>query len=105
MSDPEASFAAMELFRAKLRSRVGLPLVGVGVQLADPISTDAMATCSDFIWYDQVRVCAPLHGGVVARDGRLAWAWPLLCMCSLQQASLTIHSCWEGRSSSFVLSS
>ena len=46
----------MELFRAKLRSRVGLPLVGVGVQLADPISTDAMATCSDFIWYDQVRV-------------------------------------------------
>jgi hypothetical protein len=56
MSDPEASFAAMELFRAKLCSRVGLPLVGVGVQLADPISTDAMATCSDFIWYDQVRV-------------------------------------------------
>ena len=49
-------FAAMDLFRAKLRGRVSLPLVGIGVQLADPISSDAMGTVVDFIWYDQVRV-------------------------------------------------
>ena len=54
MSDPEASFAAMERFRAKLRARVNLPLVGVGVHLADPTSSDAMGTVSDFLWYDQV---------------------------------------------------
>lgn len=46
----------MDLFRAKLRGRVSLPLVGIGVQLADPISSDAMGTVVDFIWYDQVRV-------------------------------------------------
>lgn len=30
----------------------GETLVGIGVQLADPTSTDSLADCSDFIWYD-----------------------------------------------------
>lgn len=46
-------FAAIMEFREKLRQPVKLPLVGIGVQLTDPTSTDALADCSDFIWYDQ----------------------------------------------------
>ena len=30
-----------------------LPLVGIGIQLADPTSSDALADSSDFLWFDQ----------------------------------------------------
>mmetsp|Transcript_62336 Transcript_62336/g.182088 ORF Transcript_62336/g.182088 Transcript_62336/m.182088 type:complete len:343 (-) Transcript_62336:215-1243(-) len=43
-------FEAIKHFRQKLAQ--GETLVGIGVQLADPTSTDALADCSDFIWYD-----------------------------------------------------
>ena len=28
-------------------------MVGIGVQLADPTSSDALADSSDFLWFDQ----------------------------------------------------
>lgn len=44
-------FAAINAFRQKLQ--VGdTPLVGIGIQLADPTSTDALSDCSDFLWFD-----------------------------------------------------
>eukprot|EP00418_Pyrodinium_bahamense_P042277 CAMPEP_0179189642 /NCGR_PEP_ID=MMETSP0796-20121207/94146_1 /TAXON_ID=73915 /ORGANISM="Pyrodinium bahamense, Strain pbaha01" /LENGTH=339 /DNA_ID=CAMNT_0020893781 /DNA_START=21 /DNA_END=1041 /DNA_ORIENTATION=+ len=43
-------FQAIKEFRSKLAK--GETLVGIGVQLTDPTSTDALADCSDFIWYD-----------------------------------------------------
>ncbi|CAK0807457.1 unnamed protein product [Prorocentrum cordatum] len=43
-------FEAIKRFRSKLAN--GETLVGIGVQLSDPTSTDALADCSDFIWYD-----------------------------------------------------
>ena len=30
-----------------------VPLVGIGIQLADPTSSDALADSSDFLWFDQ----------------------------------------------------
>jgi len=47
-------FEAISEFRAKLSK--GEVLVGIGVQLADPTSSDALADCSDFIWYDTEHV-------------------------------------------------
>jgi len=45
-------FAAINAFRAKLQDTAALPLVGIGVQLADPSSTDALADTVDFFWFD-----------------------------------------------------
>jgi len=43
-------FEAIRAFREKLAK--GETLVGVGIQLTDPTSTDALADCSDFFWFD-----------------------------------------------------
>lgn len=43
-------FEAIGAFREKLKK--GETLVGVGIQLTDPTSSDAMADCSDFLWFD-----------------------------------------------------
>jgi len=45
-------FSAIRSFKAKLAAKQ-VPLVGVGVQLTDPTSTDALCDTVDFIWYDQ----------------------------------------------------
>lgn len=45
-------FEAIRNFRAKLNSGL-VPLVGIGVQLADPTSSDALADSADFLWFDQ----------------------------------------------------
>lgn len=45
-------FEAIATFRQKLQSGQ-VPLVGIGVQLADPTSTDALCDISDFLWFDQ----------------------------------------------------
>jgi len=45
-------FEAIKEFRAKLQKPECLPMIGVGIQLADPTSSDALADCSDFMWYD-----------------------------------------------------
>jgi len=44
-------FEAIRGFRQKLEAKK-LPLIGIGVQMTDITSTDALADCSDFIWYD-----------------------------------------------------
>lgn len=43
-------FEAIREFRAKLVK--GDTLVGIGIQLTDPTSSDALADCSDFLWFD-----------------------------------------------------
>lgn len=43
-------FEAIRHFRKKLAR--GETLVGVGIGLSDPTSSDALADCSDFLWYD-----------------------------------------------------
>lgn len=48
-------FEAIRNFRAKLENKK-LPLIGIGVQVTDITSTDALADCSDFIWYDTEHV-------------------------------------------------
>lgn len=45
-------FEAIRLFREKLAARTE-PLVGIGIQLTDPTSTDALCDVSDFLWFDQ----------------------------------------------------
>lgn len=45
-------FAAIRDFRRKLESG-DVPLVGIGIQLADPTATDALCDVSDFLWFDQ----------------------------------------------------
>lgn len=43
-------FEAIKEFRSKLAK--GETLVGIGIQLTDPTSSDALADCSDFFWFD-----------------------------------------------------
>eukprot|EP00929_Paragymnodinium_shiwhaense_P001888 TRINITY_DN102093_c0_g1_i1.p2 TRINITY_DN102093_c0_g1~~TRINITY_DN102093_c0_g1_i1.p2 ORF type:complete len:345 (-),score=89.60 TRINITY_DN102093_c0_g1_i1:200-1234(-) len=43
-------YEGIKLFREKLKK--GETVLGVGIQFTDPMSTDAMADCSDFLWYD-----------------------------------------------------
>lgn len=43
-------FEALREFRAKLER--GETLVGIGIQLTDPVSTDCLADCADFFWFD-----------------------------------------------------
>ena len=40
--------------------------MGIGVQLADPTSTDALCDSSDFLWFDQERpdICDRARGSV-----------------------------------------
>lgn len=45
-------FEAIRVFREKLANGA-VPLVGIGIQLADPTSTDALCDISDFLWFDQ----------------------------------------------------
>ncbi|CAE8607983.1 unnamed protein product [Polarella glacialis] len=48
-------FEAIRSFRQKLEQKK-LPLIGIGVQMTDITSTDALADCSDFMWYDMEHV-------------------------------------------------
>jgi 4-hydroxy-2-oxoheptanedioate aldolase len=48
-------FEAIRNFRRKLAEKK-VPLIGIGVQMTDITSTDALADCSDFIWYDTEHV-------------------------------------------------
>ena len=48
----ELQFQAIRNLRQKLDTG-RVPLVGIGIQLADPTSTDALCDCSDFLWFDQ----------------------------------------------------
>jgi len=48
----QRQFAAIRRFREKLNAGE-VPLVGIGVQLADPTSSDALSDVSDFLWFDQ----------------------------------------------------
>lgn len=43
-------FEAVRRFRDQLER--GETLVGIGIQMTDPISSDALADCVDFLWYD-----------------------------------------------------
>ena len=55
MSEPRGNslqFEAIKAFRSKLQAGA-VPLVGIGIQLADPTSSDALADSSDFLWFDQ----------------------------------------------------
>lgn len=47
-------FEALKEFRAKLER--GETLIGIGIQLSDPTSTDALADCVDFLWYDMEHI-------------------------------------------------
>jgi len=43
-------FEGIKAFREKLQK--GETLVGIGIQLTDPVSTDALCDCADFFWFD-----------------------------------------------------
>ena len=54
MAQSPTQFSAIKKFRDKLDNgnTPRIPLVGVGVQFTDPMSTDALADSSDFFWFD-----------------------------------------------------
>jgi 2-keto-3-deoxy-L-rhamnonate aldolase RhmA len=43
-------FEGIKQFRSKLAN--GETLVGIGISMSDPMSADALADCSDFLWFD-----------------------------------------------------
>lgn len=47
-------FQGIKEFRAKLEK--GETLVGIGIQLTDPVSSDALSDCSDFLWLDSEHI-------------------------------------------------
>lgn len=43
-------FEGLKMFRSKLEK--GETLIGIGIQMTDPVTSDSLADCSDFLWFD-----------------------------------------------------